>query len=320
MQHDLDMTDLGESEPAIFDLKTRLAVCEAVIARIRSEARIAGLFAIRYSAKEGVKGIIKTLQYILQHQTMNGFEIFSGLFDLRQLILLIVIANRYARQFVGIASLLRCAVVKFTAKRTSIIQQFFLALGWIDPIFERLSHLLFPLTLNISLYNLNGSAANGNDKIRWTPKMGFPQPVLNYGKLLKQSARRYAFQTIDQFRELMRGLCLKNNVNMINFSFHSNQLASAVANQRSKNFFESIANFSRQYRAAIFHAPYNVIGEQIYRMSATFKFIFHTLIIAKTNYTNNGFMPYLCGFDNMQPRAAFIPDQDKAFWSGTSAG
>jgi hypothetical protein len=150
--------------------------------------------------------------------------------------------------------------------------------------------------------------------------MSFPESILQRGKFLKQSARRYALEAIDQLRKLMRWLYSHHNMNVINFCFNGYEAATGFIDQDSQYLLESVADLSGQYRATVFHAPNNVVGEQIDRMAATFKFIFDVLRIPKTNNANNGFMPYLCGVSVMQPRAAFIPDQDKTFWSGTSAG
>jgi hypothetical protein len=138
--------------------------------------------------------------------------------------------------------------------------------------------------------------------------MSFPKPILECGKLLKQSACRYSLEAIDQLRELMCGLYSHNYVKMINFRFNGYQGATGFIDQDCQYLLESVADLCGQYRATVFHAPNNMVGEQIDRMAAAFKFIFHALSIPKPNYANNGLMPYLCGLSVMQPRVAFIPD------------
>ena len=140
MQDDLDMPDLRENEPAIFDLKAALRIGKRVISSARSKSWIARLFTILDSTKESIKAFIETLQYILQYLAMNRVEIEPVFLDLRQLILLSVKTDRLSSQLVSISSLLQSAIVKLTTNCTSLIEQFLLSLSWVYTIFEGFAH------------------------------------------------------------------------------------------------------------------------------------------------------------------------------------
>ena len=323
MQHDLNVANLAQGQSCVHYLSTAivsLRISETLILKAILEAGKSGFLTILDSLKEALESFVQASQCGLQDLRIYPFQLSAGLFDLRQLVLLLAIADRYAVALIGISALLQSGIMQLSAYVQRGLKECFLFVGWVDSVFERFLHLSLSLCFNVSLDYFQRCPANCYDKVRWTPKMSFPESVFQCRKLFEQSTCRYSFEAIDQFRELMRGLGFHNNVDMINFRLHGNQVAITITNQNSKNFFQSIANFSGQYRAAIFHAPNNMIREQIDRMTAAFKFIFHSLRIPKTNYENNGFIYYLCGFSIMQPRAAFIPDQDKAVWSGTSAG
>lgn len=106
--------------------------------------------------------------------------------------------------------------------------------------------------------------------------MTTPKAILESWKLLKQSARRYAFEAIDQFGNLLVGFYPHNHVYVVNFILSSQQFNALLVAQFFQYISESIANLTNQYRAAIFDAPDDMHLELMHGMAARFQVVFHT--------------------------------------------
>jgi hypothetical protein len=126
--------------------------------------------------------------------------------------------------------------------------------------------LLYSLSLNVPLDYFQGRSANRYQKIRWTPQMPSPHPVLECGKFLKQSARRNTFHTVDNLRQLVLRLRSKDNLYMINVSLNRNGRAFSFSQKYLNHFLQPVTALCRERLVPIFHAPDQVAGEQICRV------------------------------------------------------
>ena len=147
MKVDLDVADLGECQSAINDAEARLTIGEAVIARTRTEARKAWLFASLHTSEESLHSFIQSPQDILEDLRMNGFEVISHSFNLRKLDSLSVIVDRNSGNAISIASFLERGIEKFTTNIASISQSAGLFFSWVDAVFEGFAHIIIILLM-----------------------------------------------------------------------------------------------------------------------------------------------------------------------------
>jgi hypothetical protein len=107
-----------------------------------------------------------------------------------------------------------------------------------------------------------------------------PKTILNPLKFLKEFSCAYTFEAIDYLRDLLVRLHTNNNVYVVNFVFSCQQFNILLYAQFFQYFSQSITYFSRDYCAAIFHAPNDVYLKLMYRMTGRLKVVFHTKLYA----------------------------------------
>jgi hypothetical protein len=135
--------------------------------------------------------------------------------------------------------------------------------------------LPLPLAFNVSLDDFHRRAANRSTEIRRTPKVSTPQAILERGELLKESARRYAFEAIDELRNLMIWFDSYDHMDMVNFVLSCYQFNVRFFAKLFKYLSASITNLTSHNRATILNAPNDMHCQQIDRMTTRFKLIFH---------------------------------------------
>ena len=172
--------------------------------------------------------------------------------------------------------------------------------------FTRFQHLLFSLRFHVPLDYCKRRTTARYQKITRTPQMTIPKTSFNLWKFLKQFTSRNALQTIDYFRELVCRLTPENNVNVVNVCFNSDNGTVSLFKQRANNFLQSIAYFVSQYFSSVFDSPNQVVSEQICRVCAGLKFVFHSHMLAQPIQQIPLFVCiYLCVCVSNQ--SAFIP-------------
>lgn len=109
-------TELREPEFVAIQSPTPLRVGETVIVRFRLELGIAGiLIAFSHTTKEMIKRTLHSSQCVLQHLRMYGFQIGAQFLDLRQLVRLLSVIDRFMCVLINTVSLSQRSVVKLTA-------------------------------------------------------------------------------------------------------------------------------------------------------------------------------------------------------------
>ena len=88
----------------------------------------------------------------------------------------------------------------------------------------------------------------------------------------------------------------ENNMQMAGVRCNGNNRTFCINQQRGNDFFEPVAYLVRQHFATIFHAPYQMVSEQISRMCAKLKFVFHIQGNNTTNLDNTAKSVYLFMF------------------------
>ena len=117
MELDFRFADLAEMQGVSIELPTcSIRIGEAIIAVTPLKAREARLFTMFAAAKEGLKCSIQPSQHILEHMGGYVLIVFPDLMlDLRQIILLIVVADGLVRIPVRIAPFREASVVQLPA-------------------------------------------------------------------------------------------------------------------------------------------------------------------------------------------------------------
>lgn len=82
--------------------------------------------------KERLEGLVHFSQDILKHLAMNVLVFFPVLLDLRQLVGLIVVADRLARHAVSVPPFLKCSIVEFSGTVKRPVQAFLLLARWVQ--------------------------------------------------------------------------------------------------------------------------------------------------------------------------------------------
>jgi len=154
VKFDFDFADFGKLQLSIFERKAGLRVGEAVVTRMRAKTREAWLLSCFYSTKESLKCFVETAQNILQDLAVNACKFGTHLFDFRQLILLVKVADRLTLKFVGFSSFLKRSIVEFTADIQSLLKPCALSMRREDSVLIRLEHLPFSLCFNVPLDNV----------------------------------------------------------------------------------------------------------------------------------------------------------------------
>ena len=134
------------------------------------------------------------------------------------------------------------------------------------------------LTFNIFLDCVERGTANGDNEVRRRPEMAAPKTILQGWKFLKESARCYAFEAINQLGDLLVRLDSYNHVYMVYFVLSGEQFDGLFLAKFFEQFGQSIAYLSCDNRAAILNTPNNVYLKLMYRMAAFLKVVFHTKI------------------------------------------
>ncbi len=240
---------------------------------------------------------------------MNFRNVFTDSFDFWQNVLLVKIGDAFLLASPCFPAFAQSCVVQFTANLKRRIKFSDLRLAWKKAKFTRLHHLFFSLCFNVTFDNFKRcAAAASHQEITWTPKMSVPQTSFNFWKLLEQFTSRDAFQTVDNFRQLVRRFTSENNVNVVNVSFNSDNGTFSRIKQRGNDFFQSIANLVCQNFATMFNSPNQVVCKQISRMRAGLKFVFHSTRVTQPIQKMQLFVSIylsLC----VSNQSAFIPHQ-----------
>jgi hypothetical protein len=149
MQFDFHPTDFTEPEFAMLDCKSRLRKGEAVISRARTKTREARFLACFDAAKKSVKGFIQPPQHFLQHLRVNPVQIRANLFDVGELVYLIVASDGFAADAISVTPFLQSRVVEFATKPKRAFKSSDLSVAWVDAIFESFEHLPDSLRFDI---------------------------------------------------------------------------------------------------------------------------------------------------------------------------
>ncbi len=167
--------------------------------------------------------------------------------------------------------------------------------------------LLRPLAFNVLFDCIQRRTANGHDEVARTPQVTAPKTILESRELLKQPSSRYAFQAVYELRDLLVRLHPHNDVNMVNFVLCCEYLHVRLFAKFFKQFAQPVAYLPCENRAAIFHAPNNVVLELMHRMGTALQVIFHASNYTTTNYQNAGKVLENRSISALQPIAASAP-------------
>lgn len=140
MQLNLDVPDPGEPELVTLEGVTNQSKRDAVITTYGSETRVACPLASLDAQEERAERQVNALQNVFKNGGMDGRNVFSSLFNLRQLQYLVKERDRFSLDVPSVTPLLQSGVVKLGANSKRALQRYDLAFCWIDPIPERLNH------------------------------------------------------------------------------------------------------------------------------------------------------------------------------------
>ena len=145
MEPDLDRADFRKAEPAIVGQGiATLGIGEGIVAVASLEAGIARLLAILHAAEEVFKRPIQAQEHILKHLAVNILVLWPDFcLDLRQIALLLVVADRLAHYAIGISPFGKRGVVEFPAAHQRPEEFLLLVLRWIEPEFVGFPHRFF---------------------------------------------------------------------------------------------------------------------------------------------------------------------------------
>jgi hypothetical protein len=108
-----------------------LWISEGVIAKLAFESGKASfLITFQASLKEGIKSPTDPSQGVLKHLRVNCCNIFANEFDVRQLILLLLIVDRLSGYAISLNGFAQGGVVKFTATVKSLLKLLSNAFAW----------------------------------------------------------------------------------------------------------------------------------------------------------------------------------------------
>jgi len=163
MQFNLYVSDFREAQLIIFESETGLCVGERIVSEAGTEAREAR-FAVTlfHATKEVLKGFIKSAKNILQYLTVNFFEFRSCLFDFRQLICLLKVADRLPFKAVSVSALLQSGVIKFAQQSKRLIHAHGLSARRKQPVLEgySLCYIFVSHVCHISIVSGTGESRN----------------------------------------------------------------------------------------------------------------------------------------------------------------
>src|SRR5260370_42394008 len=115
MDLDSERADFGERDVLLFQRKACLGVTKRVKPIAPLKSRIAGGLAGLDAIKEPVKSPLETKQHILKHLTMDVVIFRPKLFDLWQITLLLIVADRFARHAIGVFAFGKRRIVQLSA-------------------------------------------------------------------------------------------------------------------------------------------------------------------------------------------------------------
>ena len=119
---DFDLSDFGQKQVVAVNPKTSISLWkgERIVSVSTFETWKTGFFLSLYTTKERFESFVKTFERVLQNLRIHIIQISSKSLDVGQMVLLILIGNRNAIEFVGFGSFLKRGVIKFTAQIQSM--------------------------------------------------------------------------------------------------------------------------------------------------------------------------------------------------------
>jgi hypothetical protein len=106
-----------------FQFESRLRISEGVVSGFLLESGKASFFvAFQASLKESIKSTTDPSQRVLKHLRMNHCNIFANEFDVRQLILLLLVVNRFSDDLIGINAFAQRGIVKFATTVKGVLE------------------------------------------------------------------------------------------------------------------------------------------------------------------------------------------------------
>ena len=182
MQLDLDSANFRGSQLAMLDSKAGLWKGEAIVSGARAKAGKACLFAGLHTPEECVKGFIQSPQRVLQNLRVNRVQFWANPFYLRQLVLLMFVADGLVSHAPGISALLQSGVIQLTAESKPASKRGLLSAARIDSILVCSLHL--PDSLQFAYYNF--CQLHSSLRITLAMKAGLTDPVWTLSELLRQ--------------------------------------------------------------------------------------------------------------------------------------
>ena len=136
-EKDFDFTYFGQMKliagKIITAFAARLRIGKAVVSIFAFEAREAGFFrAFLNTAKEIIHRSIESLQNVLNNLGIYFLQISACLFNLRQLLGLILVGNRDLGMAVSVASFLQARIIKLATNIQSIVKLLLDIFTWLE--------------------------------------------------------------------------------------------------------------------------------------------------------------------------------------------
>src|ERR1051325_2671159 len=123
MQLDSHVSDFRQAQLAVCERETGLSVGERIVSFVRLESwKACFLFMLLNATKEALKSLVKSAKNILKDLAVNLFKFWTYLFDFRQLILLVNVADRFVFKSVGVSAFLQASIVEFAQQSKLSIQ------------------------------------------------------------------------------------------------------------------------------------------------------------------------------------------------------
>ena len=130
MQLHLERANFGEGQPIVFERPAGLGVSKTGIASATKEAGEARLYSGFEATEKAFESFIYPAQHILQHLGEYFPQIRSLLFNLGQLVSLVIIAEGYTAHAVGRAAFVHRRVVKFAPSASPMYTQVYVLEIW----------------------------------------------------------------------------------------------------------------------------------------------------------------------------------------------
>ena len=259
VQFELDNSHALYSESGLFGDVAPIAPGRervAVEAVSRLEPWVARLLTGRYAPEEGSEGLIDSPKHVLASREVGQIKI-TRIPYLFKLIRLVVIVTAHALHSPGITALLKSSIVEGAGFGKLVLKGSRLLPRWIQAVFERLTHLLAFLTLDILSDSSLADITHRANVVTAGPKTGELSPKL--GELRAQNTRRGTFKLVHNVLNRLGRLSSDKHVNVVGHNFYSLKINTEFLSLHAEHLFEVIRNVTREYLFAVLRTPYQVI-------------------------------------------------------------